>query len=117
MSKNFDVFIGGDGIVGRTLALQLAQARLRVALVARKPRLPVVPDVRAYALNVASRQQLLARCDIERVGAHIGHDRQARFACHQGHAQPGLRQLKRQGAANNAIAANKNVKIFTHRSF
>ena len=60
MSKSFDVFIGGDGIVGRTLALQLAQARLRVVLVARAPRTPVVADVRAYALNVASRQQLLA---------------------------------------------------------
>ena len=63
MSKNFDVFIGGDGVVGRTLALQLAQARLRVALVARAPRSPAVadvPDVRAYALNVASRRQLLA---------------------------------------------------------
>lgn len=60
MSKNFDVFIGGDGVVGRTLALQLAQARLRVALVARAPRSPAAPDVRAYALNVASRRQLLA---------------------------------------------------------
>ena len=63
MSKNFDVFIGGDGAVGRTLALQLAQARLRVALVARAPRSPAGdggPDVRAYALNVASRRQLLA---------------------------------------------------------
>lgn len=60
MSKNFDVVIGGDGVVGRTLALQLAQARLRVALVARAPRVPAVADVRAYALNVASRRQLLA---------------------------------------------------------
>ena len=63
MSKNFDVFIGGDGVVGRTLALQLAQARLRVALVGQAPRSPGVPDapdVRAYALNVASRRQLLA---------------------------------------------------------
>lgn len=59
MSKNFDVVIGGDGVVGRTLALQLAQARLRVALVARAPRVPAVADVRAYALNVASRRQLL----------------------------------------------------------
>lgn len=64
MSKNFDVFIGGDGVVGRTLALQLAQARLRVALVARAPHSPaggdMRADVRAYALNVASRRQLLA---------------------------------------------------------
>ncbi|MBC7547756.1 MAG: ubiquinone biosynthesis protein UbiH, partial [Polaromonas sp.] len=60
MSKNFDVFIGGDGVIGCTLALQLAQARLRVALVSRAPRMPAVVDVRAYALNVASRRQLLA---------------------------------------------------------
>lgn len=60
MSKNFDVFIGGDGVIGCTLALQLAQARLRVALVSRAPRTSAVVDVRAYALNVASRRQLLA---------------------------------------------------------
>ena len=72
MTKNFDILIGGDGVVGRTLALQLAQARLRVALVARAQHSPAVPDtpgtpdtpdapdVRAYALNVASQRQLLA---------------------------------------------------------
>lgn len=72
MSKNYDVCIRGDGIVGRTLALLLAQQRLRVALVGHKEP-PVAPsltepasasslqpggDVRAYALNDASRQLL-----------------------------------------------------------
>lgn len=63
MSKNFDICIRGDGVVGRTLALLLAQQRLRVALVgsaaagntaSSKPG----GDVRAYALNQASRQLL-----------------------------------------------------------
>ena len=62
MSKPFDVCIRGGGVVGRTLALLLARERLRVALVARPApdshdaRLP--EDVRAYALNGASRQLL-----------------------------------------------------------
>ncbi len=60
MSKPFDVCIRGGGVVGRTLALLLARERLRVALVAR----PVpdgnlaAQDVRAYALNSASRHLL-----------------------------------------------------------
>lgn len=61
MSKtNFDVCIRGAGIVGRALALKLGQAKLRVALVdsgaggsEQSPR-----DIRAYALNHASRQLL-----------------------------------------------------------
>lgn len=61
MSKSFDVCIRGDGVVGRTLALLLARERLSVALVAR-PALPPVglakADVRAYALNSASRKVL-----------------------------------------------------------
>ena len=79
MSKNFDVLIGGDGVVGRTLALQLAQARLRVALVARAPRSPAVPDVpdvRAYALNVASRRQLLRHCKLSFRRGLPRHDRE-----------------------------------------
>ncbi len=64
MSKLFDVCIRGDGVVGRTLALLLARQRLRVALVGA----PVAPaaeaqgtsDVRAYAINSASRQRLEA---------------------------------------------------------
>ena len=72
MSKNYDVCIRGDGIVGRTLALLLAQQRLRVALVGHKeppvassltepaPESSLRPggDVRAYAMNEASRQLL-----------------------------------------------------------
>lgn len=62
MSKPFDVCIRGGGVVGRTLALLLARERLRVALVARpqpdSPAAPAVQDVRAYALNSASRQLL-----------------------------------------------------------
>ncbi len=63
MSKPFDVCIRGSGVVGRTLALLLARERLRVALVARpaldgSPTGPSALDVRAYALNSASRQLL-----------------------------------------------------------
>jgi 2-polyprenyl-6-methoxyphenol hydroxylase-like FAD-dependent oxidoreductase len=63
MSKPFDVCIRGSGVVGRTLALLLARERLRVALV-EHPRQNENPgvverdDVRAYALNSASRQLL-----------------------------------------------------------
>ena len=59
MAAPYDVCIRGAGIVGRTLALLLARDRLRVALV----DLPQPPasrrDVRAYALNAASRELLL----------------------------------------------------------
>ena len=61
MSKSFDVCIRGDGVVGRTLALLLARERLRVALVTSPDRAatgPVAGDVRAYALNNASRTVL-----------------------------------------------------------
>lgn len=63
MSKPFDVCIRGSGVVGRTLALLLARERLRVALVERprqneKPGTADRADVRAYALNSASRQLL-----------------------------------------------------------
>ena len=63
MSKPFDVCIRGSGVVGRTLALLLARERLRVALVTRpdpvnSPNTPAPQDVRAYALNRASRQLL-----------------------------------------------------------
>jgi 2-polyprenyl-6-methoxyphenol hydroxylase-like FAD-dependent oxidoreductase len=59
MAKTFDICIRGAGVVGRTLALLLARERLRVALVAA-PVASVEPagDVRAYALNAASRQLL-----------------------------------------------------------
>ncbi|RZJ02450.1 MAG: ubiquinone biosynthesis protein UbiH, partial [Haliea sp.] len=63
MTKQFDVCIRGDGIVGRTLALLLARERLRVALVnlpaPAAPAGATTPlDVRAYALNSASRRLL-----------------------------------------------------------
>jgi len=65
MSKSFDVCIRGDGVVGRALALLLARERLRVALVTQphsaptgQPDAAAHPDVRAYALNTASRNLL-----------------------------------------------------------
>lgn len=64
MSKPFDVCIRGGGVVGRTLALLLARERLHVALVARPAPAagpadrPTPQDVRAYALNSASRRLL-----------------------------------------------------------
>lgn len=57
MSRTFDVCIRGGGVVGHTLALLLARERLRVALVAR-PSPALAADVRAYALNSASRDVL-----------------------------------------------------------
>jgi len=60
MAKTYDVAILGGGIVGRTLALLLARERLRVALVERSavPEGTNAPDIRAYALNAASRALL-----------------------------------------------------------
>ncbi|MDB5967443.1 MAG: 2-octaprenyl-3-methyl-6-methoxy,4-benzoquinol hydroxylase [Polaromonas sp.] len=58
MSQSFDVCIRGGGVVGRTLALLLAKERLRVALVARTEAVDGAPDMRAYALNSASKQLL-----------------------------------------------------------
>ena len=56
--RRFDVAVRGGGIVGQTLALLLARDRLRVALVA-PPRPANRPaDVRAYAINAASRELL-----------------------------------------------------------
>lgn len=57
MAPVLDVCIRGAGIVGRTLALLLARERLRVGLVQAAPT-PGHGDVRAYALNAASRQLL-----------------------------------------------------------
>jgi 2-polyprenyl-6-methoxyphenol hydroxylase-like FAD-dependent oxidoreductase len=55
--RRFDVAVQGAGVVGQTLALLLARDRLRVALVGG-PRNTDQPDVRAYALNSASRELL-----------------------------------------------------------
>jgi 2-polyprenyl-6-methoxyphenol hydroxylase-like FAD-dependent oxidoreductase len=59
MAHAFDICIRGAGIVGRTLALHLAALRLRIALVDTASQL-VQEDVRAYALNRASRTLLEA---------------------------------------------------------
>jgi 2-polyprenyl-6-methoxyphenol hydroxylase-like FAD-dependent oxidoreductase len=60
MTLPLDVCIRGGGIVGRTLALLLARERLRVGLVAAPldKNAASRPDVRAYALNMASRNLL-----------------------------------------------------------
>lgn len=58
MTPRFDVCIRGDGIVGRSLALLLARSRLRVALYSPQDATPERSDVRAYALNRASRELL-----------------------------------------------------------
>lgn len=57
-SKRFDVTVRGGGIVGQTLALLLARERLRVALVSTPQPASASEDVRAYALNAASRDLL-----------------------------------------------------------
>ena len=61
MAQAFDVCIRGAGVVGRALALLLARERLRVALVAQPPS-PAsgVNDVRAYAMNKATRDLLMS---------------------------------------------------------
>lgn len=58
MAQSFDICIRGAGIVGRALALLLARDRLRVALVADPAAAQSSQDVRAYALNAASRTLL-----------------------------------------------------------
>jgi 2-polyprenyl-6-methoxyphenol hydroxylase-like FAD-dependent oxidoreductase len=59
MAAPLDVCIRGAGIVGRTLALLLARDRLRVGLFELPAPPHVQADVRAYALNAASRDLLL----------------------------------------------------------
>jgi 2-polyprenyl-6-methoxyphenol hydroxylase-like FAD-dependent oxidoreductase len=58
MQTRFDVSIRGAGIVGRTLALMLAQQSLRVGLIAPSRDAPIQDDVRAYALNHAAKDML-----------------------------------------------------------
>ena len=62
MAKTFDICVRGAGIVGRTLALQLAAKQLRVALVTPSPSAALLtdrkPDIRAYAINQPSRRML-----------------------------------------------------------
>ncbi len=58
-ARRADVVIRGAGVVGQALALLLAQDRLRVALLAGAGA-SRADDVRAYALNTASRDLLRA---------------------------------------------------------
>lgn len=58
-ARRADVVIRGAGVVGQALALLLAQDRLRVALLAGAG-VSRADDVRAYALNTASRDLLRA---------------------------------------------------------
>ena len=65
MAHNFDLAIRGCGIVGRTLALLLANQGLRVALIQTAGASSAAghSDVRAYSLNAAARQLLASvRC-------------------------------------------------------
>jgi 2-polyprenyl-6-methoxyphenol hydroxylase-like FAD-dependent oxidoreductase len=57
MAAPYDICIRGAGVVGQTLALLLARERLRVALIEAPD--PTAPrDLRAYAINAASRELL-----------------------------------------------------------
>ncbi len=62
MTQKFDVCIRGGGIVGRVLALLLAQQQLKVVLRVWPPSGAAAAqghsDIRAYALNAASREVL-----------------------------------------------------------
>jgi ubiquinone biosynthesis UbiH/UbiF/VisC/COQ6 family hydroxylase len=54
-----DICIRGAGVVGMSLALLLARARIRVGLVrAPSAQAPAQADIRAFALNAASRELL-----------------------------------------------------------
>ncbi len=55
MTQALDICIRGAGIVGQTLALLLARDRLRVGLVRPTLAPAAAADVRAYALNAASK--------------------------------------------------------------
>lgn len=58
--SKYDVCVRGSGIVGRSLALQLARHRLQVALVESPTPANAQADIRAYALNHRSREVLQA---------------------------------------------------------
>jgi len=58
MAAPLDVCIRGAGVVGSTLALLLARERLRVGLVEQPGTAAPRDDVRAYAMNSASRDLL-----------------------------------------------------------
>ena len=76
MALHPDICIRGAGIVGRTLALLLARERLNVALVAGDAQAHC-PDVRAFALNSASKALLQdLRCWPEATAATPVHQMQ-----------------------------------------
>ncbi|MDO8375701.1 MAG: FAD-dependent monooxygenase [Aquabacterium sp.] len=56
--SNLEVCVRGNGAVGLTLALALARQGLRIGVVGATPGATALPDVRAYALNAASRRLL-----------------------------------------------------------
>jgi 2-polyprenyl-6-methoxyphenol hydroxylase-like FAD-dependent oxidoreductase len=69
-----DVCIRGAGVVGKALALLLAQARIRVGLVQAAPQPGAQADIRAFALNAASQNLLtslrawpLQACAVQRM--------------------------------------------------
>lgn len=59
MSNITEVCILGTGVVGQSLALGLARSGRRVTLVGSPPSVQGHSDVRAYALNLASRELLM----------------------------------------------------------
>jgi 2-polyprenyl-6-methoxyphenol hydroxylase-like FAD-dependent oxidoreductase len=78
MPQALDICIRGDGIVGRTLALLLARERLRVGIVEQTALPDAGADVRAYALNRASRallESVRAWPDDERSATPVQHMR------------------------------------------
>lgn len=83
MANAPDVCIRGSGVVGRTLALLLARDRLRVALVRQGGPAGETSDVRAYALNAASRELL------ERVRAWPDEDHAAPVLAMEVHGDEG----------------------------
>ena len=86
-----DICIRGAGIVGRTLALLLACERLNVALV-ESPKLPAMPDVRAYSLNGAAMALLQdLRCWPEHPAVTPVHQMQV-WGDHGGHLNFGARE-------------------------
>ena len=58
--KRFDVCVRGSGAVGSSLALALARQGLQVAITALPAPTGAGSDIRAYALNAASREMLLS---------------------------------------------------------
>jgi 2-polyprenyl-6-methoxyphenol hydroxylase-like FAD-dependent oxidoreductase len=100
MPKPIDVCIRGAGVVGSSLALLLAQQRLKVALCqTQAPVVDTADDVRAYALNAASRQLLESlRCWPDAA-----------------HATPvtQMQVMAEQGGAIRFLAAEQQVQALT----